>query len=667
MASSAFASIERKLGVPGKLLIAPVFILLLFAAVTFFSVYEFQELDRRMNTVARDLAPDTAIGTESVISVYRMRLRVFDYYSSGHEEALTHFDELEQEFNGVMTRAQERISDPGAAELVDRIEETTREYIDAFRNELVPAKRQVLAIVRDELNQHGPNATQALRMALNGVANREPESDLRAGLEQLLNDALVMRLTAQRYLASGEKDAQDALGWAIEDLTDALELLDTENGPEFVQVYLDTVVEELANYQAAVQRMLEQQNIVVTVKRDKLDVLGPEIASMARELESSIFAALEVEADAAGEETDLALRFTLIAFGISLVLGLVVAVLMSRMMGASVKRAKTEILGYLDDIAQNNGDLSTRLTPGRPDEISDFIGAVNAFLETLEQTISRIVSASRRLTSESESLSGITERTTANSEQQRDQITQVSAAMQEMVSTSEEIASNTSDTDESARRAASLADTGQETVSTAIRSVTNLAQQVEEGSKRIQQLENESAEIGKVLAVIQGIAEQTNLLALNAAIEAARAGEAGRGFAVVADEVRGLARRVQESTVDIERIVSQLQSGAAGAVVDMSRAKQMASEASEEAGKSGKALADILSAVNNIVEMTTQIASATEQQRATAAEMTQNVEVSSNAIEELAGDIGQVNQSSRSLAEMADDLNTLVKRFRVKE
>ncbi|SFR38957.1 methyl-accepting chemotaxis protein [Marinobacter gudaonensis] len=667
MASSAFASIERKLGVPGKLLIAPVFILLLFAAVTFFSVYEFQELDRRMNTVARDLAPDTAIGTESVISVYRMRLRVFDYYSSGHEEALTHFDELEQEFNGVMTRAQEQIADPAAAELVDRIESTTREYINAFRNELVPAKRQVLAIVRDELNQHGPNATQALRMALNGVANREPESDLRAGLEQLLNDALVMRLTAQRYLASGEKDAQDALGWAIEDLADALELLDTENGPEFVQVYLDTVVEELANYQAAVQRMLEQQNIVVTVKRDKLDVLGPEIASMARELEGSIFAALEVEADAAGEETDLALRFTLIAFGVSLVLGLVVAVLMSRMMGASVKRAKTEILGYLDDIAKNNGDLSTRLTPGRPDEIGDFIGAVNAFLETLEQTISRIVSASRRLTSESESLSGITERTTANSEQQRDQITQVSAAMQEMVSTSEEIASNTSDTDESARRAASLADTGQETVSTAIRSVTNLAQQVEEGSKRIQQLENESAEIGKVLAVIQGIAEQTNLLALNAAIEAARAGEAGRGFAVVADEVRGLARRVQESTVDIERIVSQLQSGAAGAVVDMSRAKQMASEASEEAGKSGKALADILSAVNNIVEMTTQIASATEQQRATAAEMTQNVEVSSNAIEELAGDIGQVNQSSRSLAEMADDLNTLVKRFRVKE
>ncbi|MEP2250449.1 methyl-accepting chemotaxis protein, partial [Marinobacter sp.] len=189
-----------------------------------------------------------------------------------------------------------------------------------------------------------------------------------------------------------------------------------------------------------------------------------------------------------------------------------------------------------------------------------------------------------------------------------------------MVPTSDEIASNTSDTDESARQAAELAGTGQETVSTAVKSVSRLAEQVEAGSKRIQRLEQESGEIGNVLDVIQAIAEQTNLLALNAAIEAARAGDAGRGFSVVADEVRGLAKRVQDSTVDIERIVSNLQSGAAGAVVDMSKAKQMASEASEEAGKSGAALSEIMAAVNRIVDMTTQVASATEQQRATAAE-----------------------------------------------
>ena len=269
------------------------------------------------------------------------------------------------------------------------------------------------------------------------------------------------------------------------------------------------------------------------------------------------------------------------------------------------------------------------------------------------------------MTSESESLSDITDRTTKNSEQQRDQITQVSAAMQEMVSTSDEIASNTNDTDESARQAARLADSGQATVTNAIQSVTRLAEQVQEGSLRIQRLEQESGEIGGVLEVIQSIAGQTNLLALNAAIEAARAGEAGRGFAVVADEVRGLAKRVQDSTVDIERIVSNLQSGAAGAVVDMSKARQMAEEASDEAGRSGEALSDILAAVNRIVDMTTQIASATEQQRATAAEMTRNVEASSGAIDELTGDISHVNDSSKALAGMAEEMDSLVRRFQV--
>lgn len=133
---------------------------------------------------------------------------------------------------------------------------------------------------------------------------------------------------------------------------------------------------------------------------------------------------------------------------------------------------------------------------------------------------------------------------------------------------------------------------------------------------------------------------------------------------MVADEVRGLAKRVQDSTVDIERIVSNLQSGAAGAVVDMSRAKQMAGEASEEATRSGEALSEIIGAVNRIVDMTTQVASATEQQRATAAEMTQNVEASSSAIDKLTDDISHVNRSSRSLADMAEDLGSVVRRFR---
>jgi len=664
VAVNTFEAIERRLGVSGKLLIAPVFILLLFALVTFYSVREFQSLDERMGTVARDLAPETSIATGVLINLYNMRLRVFDYYDTGNDEILSRFEQLESDFLIELSDARQAIDNADRTRLVGEIEQATLQFVGAFKNELVPAKQQVKSIIANELDQYGPEASEALRRAIDGVTNREPDSRLRVVLEQLIHDTLLMRMAAQRFFADGNESSETALGYAIEDVSDALEFLDMDSVPDYVRQYFDTAIEALNNYQASVDKLLIQQKAMIRTKVDKLDVLGPQITGLARDLEQKVFASLETVADEAEAETDAALNLTLGAFITSMVLGLVVAVLMSRMMAASVKRARTEILAYLESIGNNEGDVSTRLTKGRPDEIGDFIAAVNSFLETLEDIISRIVTSSRRLSTESESLSGITERTSANAEQQRDQVTQVSAAMQEMVSTSDEIASNTSDTDESARQAAELAGTGQETVATAVRSVTRLAEQVEAGSKRIQRLEQESGEIGNVLEVIQAIAAQTNLLALNAAIEAARAGEAGRGFSVVADEVRGLAKRVQDSTVDIERIVSNLQSGAAGAVVDMSKAKQMAGEASEEASKSGEALSEIIAAVNRIVDMTTQIASATEQQRATAAEMTQNVEASSSAIDKLTDDVGHVNQSSTSLADMAEDLDSLVRRFK---
>ncbi|HET8848919.1 MAG TPA: methyl-accepting chemotaxis protein [Marinobacter sp.] len=656
------SSLERKLGITGKLLLAPVFVLILFAVVTAYSIREFQILDASMNTVARDLAPDTAVATDALVNLYRLRLRVFDFTRSGDAQALERYQALLHELQEGVDRAQTSIQNPERAALVDQIDESLRQYNDLFTNTLVPAK-QAMIVIRDELDLIGQRAAKDLTSALNTSRQIDSANSLVSPLLSLLTDTLRIQAMANRYFDNNAEASRAALVEAVEKFSTDIGRLNPDDVSPGIRFPLRLAISNMEEYQDAVNRVLEQQDIVVSTKA-QLDALGPEIADMARRLEGSVFNELEAVADKANKETNQALMVTVVAFLVSIGLGLIAAIWISRLVASGVKTAQREILAYLAAIERNEGQLSTRLTPGRADEVGDFINAVNAFLETLEETISRIIASSRSLNQESDSLSAVTERTRHSSEQQRDQITQVSAAMQEMVSTSEEIASNTNMTDESARQAETLAQSGQQTVSGAVHSTQALAEQITAASARIRELEAQSENIGAVLDVIQGIAEQTNLLALNAAIEAARAGEAGRGFAVVADEVRGLARRVQESTVNIERIVSGLQSNAAGAVVDMDKAKQMAGEASAQAGQSGEALSNILSAINQIVEMTTQIASATEQQRATAAEMTQSMEISSEAIDRLADDVALINQSSQTLATTGEGLDKLAQKFR---
>ncbi|MEO9587141.1 MULTISPECIES: MCP four helix bundle domain-containing protein [Marinobacter] len=212
MAVEKLEFIERRLGVSGKLLIAPVFILLLFALVTFYSIREFQSLDARMDTVARDLAPETAVATGVLINLYTMRLRVFDYYATGNEDILARFEQLETDFFRELSAAQQTIKSADRVQLVAEIEEATLQYANVFKSELVPAKQQVKNIIADELDQYGPTASEALRRAIDGVTNREPDSRLRVVLEQLIHDTLMMRMASQRFFADGDESSETAIG-----------------------------------------------------------------------------------------------------------------------------------------------------------------------------------------------------------------------------------------------------------------------------------------------------------------------------------------------------------------------------------------------------------------------------------------------------------------------
>ena len=262
-------------------------------------------------------------------------------------------------------------------------------------------------------------------------------------------------------------------------------------------------------------------------------------------------------------------------------------------------------------------------------------------------------------------MAAITEETSSGVESQKDETVQVASAITQMTATVQEVANNAESATSAAADADSEAKAGNQIVSSTVQAISELATEVESSASVIEKLKGDSENIGAVLDVIKGIAEQTNLLALNAAIEAARAGEQGRGFAVVADEVRTLAQRTQESTAEIENLINALQGGAEEAVTVMTRSRDRASHTVEQAKHAGESLSSITRAVGTILQLNTQIATAAEEQSSVSEEINRNVINIQDISEQTASGAEQTASASAELARLGEQLQNLVGQFKV--
>jgi len=312
-----------------------------------------------------------------------------------------------------------------------------------------------------------------------------------------------------------------------------------------------------------------------------------------------------------------------------------------------------------------DGDFSSAIAVSSSDEIGQIASSAERMQGDINDMVQRINQSVYTLSTSAEEMSHVSDQANQAMMGQRQETDQVATAMNEMTATVHEVAQNAQLAADSAGQANTEVSTGQGVVNDAIRAIGSLVQKVEQASDVIHNLESDSVEIGSVLDVIRSIAEQTNLLALNAAIEAARAGEQGRGFAVVADEVRVLAQRTQTSTEEIQKMIERLQSGSQEAVEAMNQSRSQADVTRDTAAKAGEVLTSITTSVANINDMNTLIASAAEEQNAVAEEVNRNVVNISQASETTAESVASTAQSSEDLRNIAEELKHVVSRIKV--
>lgn len=312
-----------------------------------------------------------------------------------------------------------------------------------------------------------------------------------------------------------------------------------------------------------------------------------------------------------------------------------------------------------------DGDLLAAVDYQGRDELGRVAAAFNAMRLRMHEMITQVANATGQLAAASEETTAVTVQTSDGIRRQQSETEQVAAAMNEMSATVQDVARNAASAAEAAHAADADAANGRKVLARTVEVINTLAREVENATGVIRSLQDDSNNIGSVLDVIRAIAEQTNLLALNAAIEAARAGEAGRGFAVVADEVRTLASRTQQSTSEIQAMIEKLQGGAANAVKVMETGHRQAGEGVTQVAEAGAALESILQAVTTINDMNAQIASAAEQQSAVAEEINRNIVTVSEIAEQTSVGSQQTAATSEELAQLAAQLQSLVGQFRV--
>ncbi len=552
-------------------------------------------------------------------------------------------DKVEQNLRTSTTKIQNKADQ----DMLDQQSQASASYRRAFADmtqaiQTREASRVNLGATADRAVEHVSGIEESLLkgdsiLAFNGVVE----------LSKLIQQA---RFEVRSYTYSGKPEFEQNANTAIDAALTGLNTLPGSIPSEYLGKLKDAS-DALKAYRGAVgqyrdAQLLNQQALA------KMSGLGDSLLTLSSQLSAS--QNLKRDADSAQARSMLG-----IATALALLFGVIAA-------WAITRQIVTPLLHTLHVVERvASGDLSQDLHVERKDEIGQLQNSIQRMTVNLRALIGGISDSVTQIASAAEELSAVTEQTSAGVNSQKVETDQVATAMHEMTATVQEVARNAEEASEAAVAADQQAREGDRVVKEAITQIERLASEVGNSTDAMTELKRESDKIGSVLDVIKSVAQQTNLLALNAAIEAARAGEAGRGFAVVADEVRSLAQRTQKSTEEIEALIAGLQKGTQHVATIMDNSRSLTVSSVELTRRAGSSLENIARTVSAIQGMNQQIAAAAEQQSATAEEINRSVLNVRDVSEQTSAASEETAASSVELARLGNHLQMLVGKFRV--
>ncbi|XKH01252.1 methyl-accepting chemotaxis protein [Marinobacter nauticus] len=521
---------------------------------------------------------------------------------------------------------------------------TTRQAVDSME---VSAREAVELFVEFEQFQQ----RRALEQLENGEeANAQETFVLARRAGTLAREMLDARRLEKNFLISESPADADSLQARIGELDTGISELKGSVATNAGQEFISRIEKAVGDYAS------QFDGLALNVNR--LNELESSLTATARSAMDRAEEAYEGEQSLMLQAREQTSQILIIVTALALAIGIGAALLITR----AIITPLNQLVDHASKVA--DGDLRQNISTDRKDELGRLMMAMQVMTENLRHTIKEVSDGVSQIASASEELSAVTEQTSTGANQQRDETDQVATAMNEMTATVQEVAKNAASAATSASESDQQSKEGHRVVTSAMAQIEALSTDVDQSADLIAKLQEDSTNIGNILDVISSIAEQTNLLALNAAIEAARAGEQGRGFAVVADEVRALAKRTQDSTGEIETLVNTLQQGSKEAAESMRHNSDSAESAVGVARQAAESLDSIAASVSSIQGMNQQIATAVEEQTSVAEDISEGVVNIREVTDQSATANNQIAVSSSDLARLGGDLQRTVEKFR---